>query len=288
MTTVTCDYTNRPLHGHSLKFACDADGDLLRVKFGRTNGEIYGEVAATRLLWALGFGADRMFPVRIICRACPEKFGGTPVPAGRLFDPAVVERPMAGAEFEDDEGWSWPELDTVDETIGGAPRAHRDALKLLAVFLQHTDNKAEQQRLLCVDEPLLKHPEHCRHPFLMLDDVGLTFGAANLLNANGIGGANLETWERIPVWSALPGCVGNLAPSFSGTLSYPRISEEGRQFLADLLSRLSQRQVRDLFEVARFELRDDSGAGPDRVAAIDEWVRVFNDKRQAIVSRRCA
>ena len=63
LTTVTCDYAKRPLRGHSLKFACDAGGgDILRVKFGPTNGEVYnGEVAATRLLWALGFGADRMY-----------------------------------------------------------------------------------------------------------------------------------------------------------------------------------------------------------------------------------
>ena len=58
------------------------------------------------------------------------------------------------------------------------------SLKLLAVFLQHTDTKTEQQRLLCVDEPDLEHPQRCQQPLLMLDDVGLTFGGANFINNN--------------------------------------------------------------------------------------------------------
>ena len=174
----------------------------------------------------------------------------------------------------------------MDERVGGATRAHRDALKLLAVFLQHTDNKSEQQRLRCLDEPLLEHPRRCTRPFLFIDDLGLTFGTANLLNNNSLGGANLSAWERTPVWSHGFDCVGNLSPSFSGTLSYPRISEEGRQFLAGQLIRLSQRQIRDLFEVGRFDFRHSSSVA-ETATPIDDWVRVFSDKRDEIVQRRC-
>ena len=125
---------------------------VLRWKIGPTNGEVYGEVAATRLLWALGFEADRMYPVRVLCRECPSRFGGRESSGGRLFDPAVIERTVPGSEFDKDPGWSWTEIDSVDPALGGAPLAHRDALKLLAVFLQHTDNKPEQQRLVCLDQ----------------------------------------------------------------------------------------------------------------------------------------
>lgn len=284
LATVTCDYSEQALRGHSQKFACLAGHDLLRVKFGATNGEVYGEVAATRLLWTLGFGADRMYPVRVICRGCPSAFGGAVVSGGRMFDPAVIERPMAGAAFEDDDGWAWPDLDDIDERAGGAPHAQRDGLKLLAAFLQHTDNKREQQRLRCVDEPRRQHPQHCARPFLMLDDLGLTFGTANLANLNALGGANLDAWRRTPVWTNLPGCVANLSPSFTGTMSYPRISEEGRAFLANLLGRLSQRQIRELFEVSRVDQRDRSGQS---LTSIEDWVRVFDEKRHAIADRRC-
>src|SRR5687767_6125312 len=55
--TVTCTYLDKKLAGMSPKFACQtADGDELKVKYGGANGEVYGEVMASRLLWALGFG----------------------------------------------------------------------------------------------------------------------------------------------------------------------------------------------------------------------------------------
>src|SRR5262245_8944292 len=70
--TVLCDYVDKKLGGNSPKFVCAiGKDDQVKVKFGRSNGEVFGEVLATRLLWALGFGADRMYPVDVICRGCP-------------------------------------------------------------------------------------------------------------------------------------------------------------------------------------------------------------------------
>src|SRR5258706_195042 len=89
-------------------------------------------------------GAERMYPVRVICHGCP--------PAIRLdTDIASVQRKMPGTDLEIAHvtGWAWSELDLVDPAVGGAPRAQRDALKLLAALLQHTDSKPEQQRLMC-------------------------------------------------------------------------------------------------------------------------------------------
>ena len=70
--TVRCDFVNRPRGiGSTLKFSCAWDTDrVLKVRYGEENGEVYAQVAATRLLWALGFAADRMYPVRVICRGC--------------------------------------------------------------------------------------------------------------------------------------------------------------------------------------------------------------------------
>src|SRR5262245_25635808 len=59
--TVHCDYVDKTLEGHSPKFTCRiGPDDEVKVKYGGRNGEVYGEVLATRLLWGLGFGADRM------------------------------------------------------------------------------------------------------------------------------------------------------------------------------------------------------------------------------------
>lgn len=287
---IECDYLNKELSGLTPKFACNAPGnDELKVKFGGGNGEVYAEVAASRLLWALGFGADHMYSAKVICRGCPTEFGGTARANGdRIFDPAAVERKMPGAEVA--AAWSWKEIDAIDEKAGGAPLAHRDALKLIAVFLQHTDSKAEQQRLICLGVQELAPGADCARPFMLIQDVGVTFGRANLFNQNKPGSMNLAAWSSTPVWKTNSGpCVGNLPKSFSGSLDDPVISEAGRQFLAGRLQQLTDRQLRDLFEAARVTLRVREPGDPlSGFPTVDEWVTAFKQKRAEIVNRRCA
>jgi hypothetical protein len=63
---VDCRYVPKKMNGSTPKFTCRVgEDDDLKVKYGGTNGEVYGEVLSTRLLWALGFGADRMYPVSL-------------------------------------------------------------------------------------------------------------------------------------------------------------------------------------------------------------------------------
>jgi len=291
--TVYCDYVDKKLPGHSAKFECAiGEHDRVKVKYGGTNGEVYGEVLATRLLWALGFGADRMYPVNVICRGCPEEFGGMRRSRHEFrFDPAVIERKMAGHEWPHDDarGWSWTELDLVNEDAGGAPRPQREALELLAVFFQHTDSKPTNQRVLCRDSAAIRSGASCDHPFLMLNDLGLTFGRATRLNSDDESSVNLEAWRRTPVWQGDVGCVGNLPKSFTGTLDHPVISEEGRRFLANLLMQLSELQIHQLFEAARVQLRLRSpGDAFSGFSTIDEWADTFREKRSQIANRHCS
>jgi hypothetical protein len=289
--TVRCDYRAKVMTGRTPKFACVIPpDDELKVKYGSDNGEVYAEVAATRLFWALGFPADAMYPVRVECHGCSPD----PHVSHReardmvLFEPAAVERKMKGHHMESrpDSGWAWPELDLVDEAAGGAPVAQRDALKLLAVLLQHSDNKAAQQRLYCSGDPVdgAKGEGICAEPWMMVQDLGLTFGRANLFNRDVVGSANFKEWSSVPIWKDAAGCVGNLAPSQSGNLDNPRIGEAGRKFLADLLLQLSDAQLHDLFDVARFAERKTTTV---LAATTDQWVGAFKKKRDQIVSQTC-
>ena len=119
---------------------------------------------------------------------------------------------------------------------------------------------------------------------MMVQDLGLTFGRANLFNRNAVGSVNFEQWSEVPIWTEATGCVGNLAPSQSGSLDNPRIGEAGRKFLADLLVQLSDPQLHDLFEAARFPQRKAPGV---RAATSDQWVEAFKKKRDQIVNRSC-
>ena len=281
--TVTCEFTPKEHgKGSTRKFECALpSGRALKVRYGADNGEVYAQVAATRLLWALGFTAARMYPVKLVCHGCPpdpfKDSTAAPPSTVTTFDPATIEVKAEGETIETkpDEGWSWDELDLTDEHAGGASVRERDALKLLAALMQHSSSKAINQRILCLDAPA------CRHTEMLVLDVGKTFGRANLLNNDHTGAVNYKAWAGMPIWKESTGCVASLPGSLSGTLHNPRISEAGRQFLADLLNQLSDTQIRDLFTVARFTQRDPT-------ASLADWIGAFKAKREAIATRTCS
>lgn len=295
LATVKCTYKEEDMGGKTPKFTCVLPGgDDLKVKYGRENGEVYAEVAASRLLWALGFGADRMYPVKVECTGCPPELAKADVGATMAadgvtrFEYAAIERKTDGEEIESDKGagWSWQDLDRVTP-MDPQGRAHRDALKLLAVMLQHTDSKREQQRLVCLDENVGDDKASlaaCKRPFMLISDLGKTFGRANAFNADRPGAVNLRAWAGTEVWLGKRGCTGNIQASITGTLDDPKISEAGRKFLADLLTHLTKEQLRDVFAVARFS---DRNAGTDAEADVQAWVNAFQDKVAQITGRTC-
>jgi hypothetical protein len=291
---VTCKYEEKKLSGHSPKFVCETSpGHEVKVKYGPRNAEVFGEVLSTRLFWALGFAADRMYPVRVRCHGCPKDPWDSPIRAGEVavFDPAAIERKLPGRAMETktDSGWKWSELEDIGPAAPPGARAERDALKLLAAFVQHTDSKAANQRLFCPKGEEVGRTG-CRRPLLMVSDLGLTFGHAGLLNKNK-DSVSLVAWAEVPVWKDRARCVAELKGSFTGSLSGPEIHEAGRAFLAGLLVRLSDAQLRDLFETARVKRRsNDPSSDPGKdgpPASVDEWVKAFKLKRAQIVDQRC-
>ena len=293
---VTCQYKAKEFSGASPKFACETSpGHEVKVKYGPRNAEVFGEVLATRLFWALGFAADRMYPVRVRCHGCSADPHRVPeITLGvSEFDPAAIERKLPGRAMETspDSGWEWSELDDIGPEAAPGARAQRDAFKLLAAFVQHTDSRAANQRLLC---PLGQEvgKTGCRSPVLMVSDLGLTFGRSGFLimnkNKNSV---SLADWTDKPVWKDEALCVAQLSRSFGGTLNNPKIPEAGRAFLAGLLVQLTDDHLRDLFESARVSRRSsDPSNDPQKDAApagIDAWVDVFKLRRTQIVDNRC-
>ena len=65
-SSIECRFHPEPAHGTTSKFSCILpDGELVKVKYGWTQ-EVRAEVAASRLLTRLGFGADD-----VLGAACP-------------------------------------------------------------------------------------------------------------------------------------------------------------------------------------------------------------------------
>lgn len=288
---INCRFLDTPVSGTTAKFDCTLDdGGHLRVKYGWTE-EIRAEVAATHLLAAVGFGADDVSMARRVrCYGCPRWPMLARQAAGRLhldnflkerinydlytdFEWVSVERRGWHHElkFGGQEGWSWDELSAIDPALGGATEAEVDAFRLMAMFLNHWDNKASNQRLICPAAQDSKErgdsdaTSNCDHPLAMIQDVGSTFGPKKV---------NLHSWSESPVWADAASCTVSMKrlPYHGSTFPDVSISEEGRRLLTDRLEQLSASQLTALFTNARF---DD----------VDRWVAALERRVAAIAHR---
>jgi hypothetical protein len=284
---LVCKFLLRRSRGRTPKFYCVLPGgEVVKVKYGRRNPEAFAEVAAARLLSALGFGADRMYRVaRVRCFGCPpypqphfpwlDGFFSDP---GRYVDiaPASVERPFPGKRIAAPgaDGWAFNELERIDAAQGGAPRAEIDALRLMAVFLADWDNKSANQRLICL--PGGEDPAGgCRAPFAFFQDVGATFGPPAI---------DLDAWRKVPVWADRATCRVSMKslPYQGATFVDGDLTEGGRKLLASELTQLRDAQIRDLFAGADFA---HYSRGSDENRDLDGWVRAFKAKVAEIADR---
>jgi hypothetical protein len=296
---VQCRFRVTTLGGTTPKFDCDLEnGDVIRVKYGKT-GEVPSEVATTRLLRALGFGGDYVSYVeRLRCYGCPEEpfsvMKAVEITQAEAvykklmltysdyeeFAWPAIERRFEGRAIETERlaGWAMFELDHVSAAKGGAPRAHIDALRLFSVFIAHWDNKSDNQRLVCLAPDDWNAGKKCQQPFMLLQDVGATFGPSKV---------DLEAWIKAPIWENRSSCLTSMRqlPFNGATYGQARISEEGRRLLANSLVKLSDRQLTDLFTSARF---DDPLGVFRRSSAIADWVRAFKARvRQVAEGAPC-
>ncbi len=363
--------TDDALNGKSPKFDCEIrDGSKnrkLRVKYQNPklndgnqsiepNEGIWGETLATRLLWAMGFAADAVYPAKVICKNCPpmpwlylqvrqnsadlefnvsqcefsKKENAEDATSGpetdaqcqlaaETLNPAnrmILEIPDAVIEVKSDfrkieqhdhQGWSWDEFDTVTEKIHSpnSLRAQRDALALVATFIQHADNKAEQQRLVCLDSK--SEDTHCSQPLLMLQDVGMTFGAGVLKvvpepgmarseisklhrAAKSQSTASLKGFRSAPIWSDNSQCITDLRykPN-TGAPANKKISEAGRKLFVQRMALLTEKDLTDLFTVANIERRSEkiSDGGNERLVTVSDWVNAFQTKFNEIQNHVC-
>jgi hypothetical protein len=316
------------LGGNSAKFLCRTpDGHDLRIKYWdpqsrEGNREVFATIAASRLMWALGFNAVPALPINVRCDDCPvNPHEGTGSRRTRHYIAMVQahwQAPVILSSDNIDQGWSWLELDRAIRGLPPGPerarqRAHFDALSLLGVFIQHGDRKPEQQRLYCaapVDtaagnvqeeqsgvgaRTLLERPDAsaCATSAVTITDVGATFGGAGR-SSNGITAKmNLEAWERKHVFTDTTGeCRGELTVSLKAGHDGepdPVISEEGRRFFLEQLHRLTPDHVRAIFTAARVDALEprEPGRAVERTRAIEAWVAVFQNKVRQIDARHC-
>jgi hypothetical protein len=282
--SVECRFIPHAAGGTSFKFDCALpDGEIVRVKYGH-EPEIHAEVAATHLLAALGYATDHVYLVpHLRCHGCPanpfvtmlvlDAIGASGVPATGYadFQWVSVERKFEAPPIEDDsrKGWAWWELKYV-----AAPREEIDALRLLAVFLAHWDNKADNQRLVCMDDGGAEDAAPCRDPMLMIHDLGSTFGPLKV---------NVSRWRETPVWIDRSTCTVSMSalPYGGGTFTDARITDAARVRVGRQLAAFRDDELRTWFGAARF---------PEYYAATDDgkdlaaWLQAYHHRVNQILS----
>jgi hypothetical protein len=321
----------KELGGKSAKFSCrTSEGRMLRLKYWDPeretgNREVFAIVAATRLMWVLGFNVLPALPINVRCTGCPrDPTTGEGARSAHDYMAEISVYPPSGptilSRHDRDQGWSWRELDEAIDALPAGPertrqRVHFDALTLLGVFMQHGDRKPEQQALYCnapVDMAsgarqtakapglgaiLLERPgtSACPKAAAVIVDVGATFGGAGRTSSNETAKMDLDAWRSKTVFRPENGgtCRARLTVSLAAGRDGegdPEISEDGRRFLLEQLSRLTPAHVRAIFAASRVDqihrrhAAPSSGAG---LTAIDEWVAAFEDKVRQIETRRC-
>lgn len=296
----------KPLSGNRFEYIVKDDGErrVVKVKYnppGRQNREIQGELIGTRLLWALGFYADQMFFVdEVYCYGCTKhpfktrRVVSDNPKAGNIFKDTAIEKKLSGDKvmsehrvsdaqrqrdpLAPDKVWSagveFKEMMANLPEVGRAEQvAQRDALRLLAIFMNHIDLKSDNQRMICTKT---NDNDQCTKAIMMIQDVGTSFGVTLSKQALRLKKVDLQTWRSTPIWQDPARCMGLLtknpaAPLFvpDWSMLTPKISDAGRVFLAKLLTDFSsdRSRVEALFRAGRVDDRELSG-----------WVDAFISK----------
>lgn len=325
---VICDFATpgSQMGGNTAKFGCkitrveSANGQVqtltsamheeepVKVKYGSGDNEVYAEVAASRLLWALGFYTDTWYPVRVECHGCPaDPDSGKGALDTRVFDPAILVRKLKGHKMyeigNEAQGWSWKEFGQEN----GRPTFEKDGLALLAAFIVHSDNKPPQQRLVCdhvnVDQSTKPFTTTCDHSEMVVQDVGATFGGGGWFTSNDGAKMNLDEWSGNALWKKVgdggpdcPECQARLKKSLAAKdgLSDPTVSEEGRRLLAGQMCQLADAQISALFRLSRVakmpQYHNSDGSfknGSSEDGIVQQWVNAFKKKREELAAGRC-
>jgi hypothetical protein len=257
--------------------------------------EVFTGVATTRLMWVLGFPADRIYPAGASnCIGCTDdpfdhkltdnKASLKDAPTDFKIVSAERELPFDEINPNDDETWSWSDAAKFysDGEWSHQQRVEYDAYRLALGLIHYYNALPQQNRLDCAEwqQAEAGHSKVCVRPLFYVHDLGSTFGkkrnALDLLGTNPRG--NFAAWESQTVFLNGDNC--ELRATLLGD---KQVLKESQDLMIQRLSRLDRETVKSIFRVARFDVMDQEqikglhSKGTQNVgeAALDEWTDTF-------------
>jgi len=264
--------------------------------------EVFTAVAATRIMWVLGFPADNVYSAgAAACIGCgPDPFGNkladnraslkdTP----DSFKIVNVERELALDQIapEDDETWSWDDTARfyADGEWTHQQKVEFDAYRLALGLIHYHNALPQQNRVVCAEWEggASGATRHCRKPMIYVHDMGSTFGkkrsAFDLLGTNPRG--SYRAWQPQTVF-----IHGEKCELRATLLGDKQVLKEAQDLMIQRMARLDRDTVKAIFRTARFQLMDQEqikrlrGKGSQNAeeAALDEWTNTFMSRVEEI------
>lgn len=216
--------------GHNKKYRIkDGSGKTWVAKLGR---EAKPETAAVRLVWALGYKSEVNYLIPKIT-----------IPGKGTFENVRLEaRPDNIDRLEE---WKWKDNPFVGTN-------ELEGLKMMMVFLNNWDVLDLQNKVLHVNGSELHY---------IVSDLGSTFGklgSNNLPVVYRIGRStgNPEDYLKTKFIDGVENGVVDLAYKGKNRGLFEGFSVSNAKWLASLLNRLSDKQIRDAFRAARYSDRE--------------------------------
>jgi len=263
--------------------------------------EVFTAVAATRIMWILGFPADHVYSAgSAACIGCTSDPFGNKLADNHaslkdtpdVFKIVSVERelPLDQIAPEDDETWSWD--DTARFYSGGGwthqQKVEFDAYRLALGLIHYHNALPQQNRVVCAEwEKSGEGPKRCRRPMIYVHDLGSTFGKKrspfDLVGTNPRG--SYSAWQPQTVFTNVGNC--ELRATLLGD---KQVLKEAQDLMIQRIARLDRETVKAIFRVARFQLMDQKqiqrlrGKGSQNAeeAALDEWTGTFLSRLEEI------
>jgi hypothetical protein len=257
--------------------------------------EVFTSVAATRIMWVLGFPADHDYPAESAsCIGCTADPFGNKLTANKaslkdaptVFKVVNAERELSWDPIdpENDDTWSWTDAAKFysDGEWTHQQKVEYDAYRLALGLIHYYNALPQQNRLDCAEweKGGANHSKVCRKPVIYVHDLGSTFGkkrgALDLFGTNPRG--NFSAWEPQTVFLNPENC--ELRATLLGD---KQVLKEAQDLMIQRLARLDRETVKSIFRVARFNMMDQKqvqrlrAQGSQNVdeAALDEWTNVF-------------
>jgi hypothetical protein len=270
--------------------------------------EVFTSVAATRIMWVLGFPADHDYPAgSASCIGCTADPFGNKLTDNKaslkdapiVFKVVSAERELSwdSIDAENDDTWSWTDAAKFysDGEWTHRQKVEYDAYRLALGLIHYYNALPQQNRLDCAEweKGGASRSKVCRRPVIYVHDLGSTFGkkrsALDLLGTNPRG--SFSAWEPQTVFLNPGDC--ELRATLLGD---KQVLKEAQDLMIQRLARLDRETVKSIFRVARLNMMDQRqvqrlrGKGSQNVdeAALDEWTNVFLKRIEEIrTARNC-